>query len=84
MNCSAGIQKERQTNIHIIFKFVTLALHKLEGTFIWNFIIEFTFNIECLGKKMTHLFFIIAFFMIMLMIIAIHMLNNDTLRIPKW
>ena len=57
MNCSAGIQKERQTNIHIIFKFVTLALHKLEGTFIWNFIIEFTFNIECLGKKNDTLIF---------------------------
>ena len=47
VNSSAGLQKERQTNILIIFKFVTLALHKLEGTFIWNFIIEFTFNILC-------------------------------------
>ena len=35
-------------------------------------------------KKMTHLFFFIAFPINMLMIIGIPILNDDTLRIPKW
>ena len=35
-------------------------------------------------KKMTHIFYFIAFLIIMNMIIFIHTLNDDTLIIPKW
>ena len=34
--------------------------------------------------KMTHLFYFIAFSIFIIMLMNIHMLNDETLRIPKW
>ena len=33
---------------------------------------------------MTHIFYFITFLILMIMLISIHMLNDETLRIPKW
>ena len=41
-------------------------------------------DIESEEKKMTHIFYFIAFLILMIMLISIHMLNDETLRIPKW
>ena len=41
-------------------------------------------SIESEEKKMTHIFYFIAFLILMIMLISKQMLNNETLRIPKW
>ena len=41
-------------------------------------------QIDSEEKKMIRLFYFIVFSIFMIMLMSIHMLNDETLRIPKW